>query len=74
MLAAGTTNMIIALGMSRNCNLDNTEVDEGGVARPNGWPTRTIYPGKWLHSDMKNVSYYHTFKFYQTIMEKGGLQ
>ena len=66
--------MTMALGASRNCNLDNVDEDSGGLSRPNGWPSKSSYPNRWLHSDMKDVSYYYNFRFYQTIITKGGLQ
>ena len=42
--------------------------------RPNGWPSKSSYPNRWLHSDMKDVSYYFNFKFYEKIIEKGNLR
>ena len=51
------------------------------MARPNGWPARTIgwllmttWDTEWLHSDMKDVSYFFNFKFYEKVIEKGGLR
>ena len=52
-------------------NLDN---NRNGILRPNGWPVRSSYNGRWLHSDMKDVSYFYNFKFYEKVKEKGGLQ
>ena len=72
--AAGATSMTMELGASQNCNLDNTDANDGGAARPNGWPSRSTYPRRWLHSDMKDVSYYYIFNFFQMIIESGGLQ
>ena len=72
--AAGASGMTMALGASRNCNLDNVDEDSGGLSRPNGWPSKSSYPNRWLHSDMKDVSYYYNFRLYQTIITKGGLQ
>lgn len=72
--AAGASGMTMALGASRNCNLDNADEDSGGLSRPNGWPSKSSYPNRWLHSDMKDVSYYYNFRLYQTIITKGGLQ
>lgn len=45
-----------------------------GIAKPNGWPMRTKFPGRWRHSDMKDVSYFYNYKFYEKVKEKGGLQ
>ena len=66
-----------------NFNLDSSEDvtdDNGqnnsmlGVLRPNGWPTRPRWGNRWLHSDMKDVSYFFNFKFYEKVIEKGSLQ
>ena len=51
----------------------NANID-AGVERPNGWPMRSKYPNRWLHSDMKDVSYFFNFKFYEKVIEKGGLK
>ena len=53
-----------------NVNMNNSS----GVERPNGWPSKSSYPNRWLHSDMKDVSYYFNFKFYEKIIEKGNLR
>ena len=45
-----------------------------GIQRPNNWPTRTRWTNRWLHSDMKDVSYFFNFKFYEKVIEKGGLR
>ena len=42
-----------------------------GVSRPNGWPVRSSWSSRWKHSDMKDVSFFYNFKFYQAIIEKG---
>lgn len=39
-----------------------------------GWPSKSSYPNRWLHSDMKDVSYFFNFKFYEKAIEKGGLR
>ena len=66
-----------------NFNLDSSEDvtdDNGqnnsmlGVLRPNGWPTRPRWGNRWLHSDMKDVSYFFNFKFYEKVIEKGSLR
>ena len=60
--------------------LDNSDVldenetgEKAQIQRPNGWPERSKYPGRWLHSDMKDMSYFYNFKFYERVKEKGGL-
>ena len=42
--------------------------------RPNGWPIRFRWDDRWLHSDMKDVSYFYNFKFYEKVVEKGNLR
>ena len=42
-----------------------------GVPRPNGWPSQSAYPDRWLHSDMKDVSYFFNFMFFKKVIEKG---
>ena len=71
--AAGVDE-ITALGIIRNHNLDNIDEDNGGVSRPNGWPIKPSYPNRWLHSDIKDVSYFFNFKFYEKLIMKGGLR
>ena len=52
-----------------------------GVSRPNGWPSRKFgwlitseWTDQWLHSDMKDVSYYYTYKFFEKVKEMGDLE
>jgi len=45
-----------------------------GVPRLNGWPSQSAYPDRWLHSDMKDVSYFFNFMFFRKVIEKGTLQ
>ena len=61
---------ILATGTTFDENADNNRI---GVDRPNGWPSRSNYPRRWLHSDMKDVSYFYNFRFYEKLKEKGGL-
>jgi hypothetical protein len=50
------------------------ENNSSGVERPNGWPSKPSYHDRWLHSDIKDVSYFFSFKFYEKLIEKGNLQ
>ena len=52
-----------------------------GVSRPNGWPSRKFgwlitseWTDQWLHSDMKDVSYYYNYKFFGKVKEMGDLE
>lgn len=52
----------------------NLDLSAPGIDHPNGWPSRTKYPGRWLHSDIKDMSYYFTYRFFEKLIEKGGLR
>ena len=39
------------------------------VAHPN-----RVYLNHWLHSDMKDRAYFYVFKFYEKVIEVGGLK
>lgn len=60
------------LGFERMIDMNDTEVT--GVPRPNRWPTGRTYGESWCHSDIKDVAYFYVFKFYEKIIEKGGLR
>ena len=79
----GGTSVFPVLNRNSNYNLNHVptpedEEDENatsfGLARPNGWPTRFRWNDRWLHSDMKDVSYFYNFKFYEKVIEKGTLR
>ena len=72
--ATGRSGLSSKLGSTRNTDLNVPEEFNGGVERPNGWPIHSTYSGQWLHSDIKDVSYFFNFKFYQKIKSQGGLQ
>ena len=74
LVAAAGAARISMLSTAKNINLDNINENDNGVARPNGWPSKSSYPDRWLHSDIKDASYYYNFRFYQLIIEKGGLR
>lgn len=69
--ATGVTDLSAILDQENSFNLDLTNP---GIEHPNGWPSKSIYPNRWLHSDMKDVSYFFNFKFYEKAIEKGGLR
>ena len=69
--AAGATQFGGSLMEQRMINLNDSN---DGIPRPNGWPSRSSYPDRWLHSDMKDVSYFFNFMFFKKIIEKGNLQ
>lgn len=69
--ATGVTDLSAILDQENSFNLDLTNP---GIEHPNGWPSKSSYPNRWLHSDMKDVSYFFNFKFYEKAIEKGGLR
>ena len=54
--------------------IDMNDDSSRGIARPNGWPYRAKYPGRWLHSDMKDAAYYFVYKLFEQLIEKGELR
>ena len=44
------------------------------VERPHGWPVRSPYGTRWLHSDMKDVALWYSHKLFEKIIEVGGLR
>ena len=79
----GAARILFGISSDNNFNLDQAEdiIDDNnqdnstfGILRPNNWPTQTRWKNRWLHSDMKDVSYFFNFKFYEKVIEKGGLR
>ena len=79
----GTARILFGVPSYNNFNLDQSGdvIDDDnqnnstfGIQRPNNWPTRSRWDNRWLHSDMKDVSYFFNFKFYEKVIEKGGLK
>ena len=56
------------------CMVDMNDDSNYGVVRPNGWLTRSVYQKRWLHSDIKDVSYFFNHRLFLKIIEKGGFQ
>lgn len=43
--------------------------------KPNGWPNRGDPDFQnWLHNDMKDVAYFFNYKFYDRLVNEGGLE
>ena len=61
------------LSVERQVGNDGQTITQG-IQRPNGWPTRSKWDDRWLHSDMKDVSFFYNFKFYEKVIEKGILR
>ena len=65
----------LALYLDRGDIIDENDVSRNAkLPRPNDWPIDSDYNKRWLHSDMKDVSYYYNFMFYYILKEKGCLQ
>ena len=58
----------------RSRMIDMNEDNEANIPRPNGWPSRSDYSGLWLHSDVKDVPYFYTYKLFEKMVEKGKLK
>jgi hypothetical protein len=67
----GRSDLSRILDMANSFNLD---LQNSGILHPNGWPDRSSYPDRWLHSDMKDVAYFYNYKFYEKATEKGNLK
>ena len=77
--ASGATKWGDDLNMQRRMfNLGDTS-ENAMIERPNGWIARPNglfgnWGERWLHSDMKNMSYFYVFKFFEKLKEVGGLE
>ena len=73
--SVGWTGLATLMDSGKSFNENNSDDDmPDGIPRPNGWPIRSNYNQRWLHSDMKDVSYFYNYKFYERLKEKGGFQ
>ncbi|MBR2679696.1 MAG: alpha/beta fold hydrolase [Exiguobacterium sp.] len=69
------TGRIMFGGVSMLDLMINVNANSGvGIERPNGWPARSRWGNRWLHSDMKDISYFFNYKFYDKAVEKGNLK
>ena len=77
-LAQGIPALMSAAGAGRIFSLneryqfDCNSTDD--ISGPNGWPQRSKYPGRWCHSDMKDVAYFFNYEFYKKAIEVGSLK
>lgn len=71
--SVGWTGLTGIIGSGKHFDENDSKIDSyNGILRPNRWPTRSNYKNRWLHSDMKDVSYFFNFMFYEKLKEKGG--
>lgn len=70
--AAGRTAIrAILIPADRQLNLNSVDF------KPNGWPSVghvLIDAGKWLHNDMKDVSYFHNYRFFDMMATEGQIR
>lgn len=58
-------------------NRNNVDMNDpnNGVPRPNEWGRNHKEFGvSWLHSDMKDMSFFYVFKLYEQLVQKGSLK
>ena len=53
---------------------ENASASQNGIIKPHNWPARSSYGMRWLHSDMKDVSFWYNYKLYEKFIEEGGLK
>ena len=76
-LAMGIPALTPAMGLTGNLSvLDSESIInlEDGARLPNGIPTRTSYPNRWLHSDVYTLPYFYSHKLFEEILQKGNLR
>jgi|LSQX01.2.fsa_nt_gb hypothetical protein len=81
-ITAQTVNNILAQGIPALSHAAGINEIEGAVQnydananKPNGWGRSTApYFGRWLHSDLKDMSYFYTYELFNQLVSQGGLQ
>jgi hypothetical protein len=71
--AAGNREVSISdpNNLPRNWDMNNS----ASSWRPNGWGRmHGTYQDRWLHGDIKNMSYFYNHKIFDSIVEQGELQ
>ena len=71
--SVGWTGLALYLNASDTFDEDD-QSETAAIQRPNGWPIHSDYATRWLHSDMKDVSYFYNFMFYYKLKTKGNIQ
>lgn len=63
----------VAVGVNQVRSFDMN--DKMRTERPNNWPNDySEFGTDWLHSDIKDVSYFYTYPKFDRIVEEGGLK
>ena len=68
---AGATDLSAVLDVENSFNVN---IPNGDIEFPNGWPMRSTYQNRWCHSDMKDISFFFNFKFFEKVIEKGNIR
>jgi len=55
-----------------NLNDGAYRANDWGRPKPSGYPENELMP--WLHSDIKNMAYYHVYPAFTNIVEKGEMR
>ena len=79
MLAKGIPALTPAIGGIRMNEKTIVNERQGNINgqdyKPNGWPMRPRPDYQnWLHSDIKNVAYYYTYKFFDKVVQEGEIK
>lgn len=70
-LSGAAGNQAVSPSAVENIDMNNS----ASSWRPNGWGrTGGEYQDRWLHNDVKNMSYLYSFKLFESVVEKGGLK
>ena len=70
-----TGSTTVSRGFIGNYDLDASEDSVVEDMRPNGWGRAVApYTTRWLHSDVKDMSFYFSYKVFNAILEEGGLK
>ena len=71
--ATGRTSLDDALGDGKYFD-ENIANSGTGISKPHDWPVRSSYGTRWLHSDLKDVAFWYSYKLFEKIIVIGGLR
>ncbi len=64
----------VSLGVQKQVNLQDYSTQYGNAWARGAWESEQQLQGRWLHSDIKDVTYPFTRAFYKDLIQKGNLQ
>jgi hypothetical protein len=74
-LSGATGTMSVSITDDSGNAIPGRNQDMNSVARPNGWPRlHAVYEDRWLHSDLKDVAFFYTFKLFENLVTTGVLK